>query len=152
MAQFKIYFEDFKVGNTINAGSRTITEDEIISFAKQYDPQPFHVDKEAAKESIYGGLIASGWQTCGIMMRLVVDGCLHEAATLGSPGIDEIRWLKPVRPGDTLTVTLTTLESRPSVSKPDRGLVVNAWQATNQHGEVAATLKGVGMFLRRPAE
>jgi acyl dehydratase len=151
MAQFKWYFEDFQVGHTIDAGSRTLTEEEIISFATQFDPQPFHVDKAAAEKSYFGGLIASGWQTCGIMMRLLVDAVLRDAASLGSPGVDEIRWLKPVRPGDTLTVSITTVESRPSASKPDRGIVVNTWQATNQHGEVVATMKGMGMFLRRPA-
>jgi acyl dehydratase len=86
------------------------------------------------------------------MMRLMIDAVLHDAASLGSPGLDEIRWLKPVRPGDTLTVSITTLESRPSTSKPDRGIVVSAWQATNQHGEVVATMKGMGMFLKRPAK
>jgi acyl dehydratase len=151
MAQFKWYFEDFKVGNTIELGSRTLTEEEIISFAKEYDPQPFHIDKAAAEKSMFGGIIASGWQTCGIMMRMLVDGYLREAASLGSPGVDEIRWLKPVRPGDTLSVSITTVESRPSSSKPDRGVVVNTWQATNQRGEVVATIKGMGMFLRRPA-
>ncbi|MEN3290914.1 MAG: hypothetical protein V7642_167 [Burkholderiales bacterium] len=151
MAQYKWYFEDFKVGNTIKLGSRTLTEEEIISFAKEYDPQPFHIDKAAAEKSMFGGIIASGWQTCGIMMRMLVDGYLREAASLGSPGVDEIRWLKPVRPGDTLSVSITTVESRPSSSKPDRGVVVNTWQATNQRGEVVATIKGMGMFLRRPA-
>jgi acyl dehydratase len=151
MAQYKWYFEDFKVGNTIELGSRTLTEEEIISFAKEYDPQPFHIDKAAAEKSMFGGIIASGWQTCGIMMRMLVDGYLREAASLGSPGVDEIRWLKPVRPGDTLSVSITTVESRPSSSKPDRGVVVNTWQATNQRGEVVATIKGMGMFLRRPA-
>jgi acyl dehydratase len=152
MAQFKWYFDDFKVGETIKTGSRTLTEEEIVSFAREYDPQPFHVDKAAAEDSIFGGIIASGWQTCGIMMRLMIDAVLHDAASLGSPGLDEIRWLKPVRPGDTLTVSITTLESRPSTSKPDRGIVVSAWQATNQHGEVVATMKGMGMFLKRPAK
>lgn len=152
MAQFKWYFEDFKVGNTVKTGSRTLTEEEIIAFATEYDPQPFHVNKAAAEKSIYGGIIASGWQTCGIMMRLLVDGVLREAASLGSPGVDEIRWIKPVRPGDTLTVSITTLESHPSTSKPDRGIVVNSWEATNQHGEVVATMKGMGMFLRRPEQ
>jgi acyl dehydratase len=152
MAQFKWYFEDFKVGNTVKTGSRTLTEEEIIAFATEYDPQPFHVNKAAAEKSIYGGIIASGWQTCGIMMRLLVDGVLREAASLGSPGVDEIRWIKPVRPGDTLTVSITTLESHPSTSKPDRGIVVNSWEATNQHGEVVATMKGMGMFRRRPEQ
>lgn len=152
MAQFKWYFEDFKVGDTIKTGSRTLTEEEIIAFATEYDPQPFHVNRAAAEKTVFGGIIASGWQTCGIMMRLLVDAVVRDAASLGSPGVDEIRWVKPVRPGDTLTVSITTLESRPSTSKPDRGIVMQAWQAINQHGEVVATMKGMGMFLRRPEQ
>ncbi len=150
MAQIKWYFEDFEVGKTIAVGSRTVTEEEIIAFATQFDPQPFHVDAEAANQSMYGGIIASGWHTCGLMMRLMVDGFLREAASLGSPGVDEIRWLKPVRGGDTLTVTTTTLDARPSTSKSDRGVVHTLWQARNQHGEIVATVKGMGMYLRRP--
>lgn len=151
MAQFKWYFEDFEVGKTIHVGSRSITEEEIIAFAKQFDPQPFHVDKAAAEKSMYGGIIASGWHTCSIMMRLMVEGFLRESASLGSPGVDEIRWLKPVRAGDTLNVTTTALEARPSESKPDRGVVFTEWRAVNQHGELVATVKGRGMFGRRPA-
>jgi acyl dehydratase len=150
MAQLKWYFEDFEVGKAIEVGSRTVTEEEIIDFATRFDPQPFHVDKAAAAHSIYGGIIASGWHTCAMMMRMMVDGFLHEAASLGSPGVDEVRWLKPVRGGDTLTVTSTALEVRPSASKADRGVVANLWQARNQHGELVATVKGMGMFLRRP--
>jgi acyl dehydratase len=150
MAQLKWYFEDFEVGKAIEVGSRTVTEEEIIDFATRFDPQPFHVDKAAAAQSIYGGIIASGWHTCAMMMRMMVDGFLHEAASLGSPGVDEVRWLKPVRGGDTLTVTSTALEVRPSASKADRGVVANLWQARNQHGELVATVKGMGMFLRRP--
>lgn len=150
MAQFKWYFEDFEVGKTIDVGSRTIVEEEIISFARQFDPQPFHVDKAAAEKSMYGGIIASGWHTCAIMMRLMVDGFLRESASLGSPGVDEVRWLKPVRAGDTLSVTTTVLEVRPSESKPDRGVVFTEWRAVNQHGELVATVKGRGMFGRRP--
>jgi len=150
MSQLKWYFEDFEVGRTIDVGSRTVSEEEIIDFATKYDPQPFHIDKVAAGKSMYGGIIASGWHTCGMIMRLMVDGFLKEAASLGSPGVDEIRWLKPVRGGDTLHVTTTALEVRPSASKPDRGVVVTQWQAKNQHGELVATVKGMGMFLRRP--
>lgn len=150
MSQAKWYFEDFEVGKVINVGSRTVTEEEIIDFAKQFDPQPFHVDKAVATQSMYGGIIASGWHTCGMIMRLMVDGFLNNSASLGSPGVDEIRWIKPVRGGDTLTVTTTALEMRPSGSKPDRGVVVTQWQATNQHGELVATIKGMGMFQRRP--
>lgn len=150
MTQAKWYFEDFEIGKTIEVGSRSVTEEEIIDFATKFDPQPFHVDKTAAEHSIYGGIIASGWHTCGMMMRLMVDGFLGKAASMGSPGVDEIRWIKPVRAGDTLTVTTTALEIRPSASKPDRGVVVTLWEAKNQHGELVATIKGMGMFQRRP--
>lgn len=150
MSELKWYFEDFEVGRTIEVGRRTVSEEEIVSFAKQFDPQPFHVDHDAASKSIYGGIIASGWHTCGMMMRLMVDGFLREAASMGSPGVDEIRWIKPVRGGDTLNVTTTALEKRESASKPDRGVVVTMWEARNQHGEVVATVKGMGMFKRRP--
>lgn len=148
--QLKWYFEDFEVGRTIPVGSCTVSEEEIIDFATRFDPQPFHVDRDAAATSIYGGIIASGWHTCAMMMRLMVDGFLSEAASMGSPGVDEIRWIKPVRAGDTLTVTTTPLEARPSGSKPDRGVVVTMWEAKNQHGELVATVKGMGMFRRRP--
>lgn len=151
MSRFNWYFEDFEVGKSIEVGSFTVSEEEIIDFATRFDPQPFHVDREAAAQSMYGGIIASGWHTCSMMMRLMVDGFLKGAASLGSPGVDEIRWLKPVRGGDTLTVTTTALEVHPSASKPDRGVVVSLWQGTNQRGEPVATVKGMGMFLRRPA-
>jgi acyl dehydratase len=150
MSQPTWFFEDFEVGNTIEVGKRTVTEEEIIDFATKFDPQPFHVDKDAASKSIYGGVIASGWHTCSMMMRMMVDGFLNKAASMGSPGLEEVRWIKPVRPGDTLTVTTTAIEKRPSGSKPDRGVVVTMWEAKNQNGEVVATVKGMGMFARRP--
>jgi acyl dehydratase len=150
MSQPTWYFEDFEVGRTIEVGKRTVSEEEIVEFATQFDPQPFHVDKDAAAKSIYGGIIASGWHTCSMMMRLMVDGFLKGAASMGSPGVDEVRWIKPVRGGDTLTVTTTALEKRESTSKPDRGVVVTMWEARNQHGEVVATVKGMGMFKRKP--
>lgn len=151
MSQPNLYFDDFEVGKTLEVGSRTVTEEEIVDFATQFDPQPFHIDKEAAAKSMYGGIIASGWHTCAIIMRVLVDGLLKDTASLGSPGVDEIRWLNPVRGGDTLTVTATVLEMRPSSSKPDRGVVVTLWEAKNQHGELVATVKGMAMFRRRPA-
>lgn len=144
------YFEDFTPGKVIALGSRTVTEEEIISFATQFDPQSFHVDKEAAADSIFGGVIASGWHTCGMIMRMVVDGFLKDSSSMGSPGVDEIRWILPVRPGDTLTVTAETLESRPSTSKPDRGVLITMWRATNQDGKLVCTIQGMGMFGRRP--
>ena len=151
MQPTKWYFEDFYAGQQIPLGSRTVSEAEILDFARQFDPQPFHVDHEAAAQSIFGGVIASGWHTCSMMMRMVVDGLLASSSSMGSPGLDSVRWIKPVRAGDTLTVVYITKEVRPSNSKPDRGVVVSVWQATNQHGEVVATVEGMGMYGRRPA-
>ncbi|MGH6691342.1 MAG: MaoC family dehydratase [Gammaproteobacteria bacterium] len=144
------YFEDFTPGQIIELGSRTITRDEIIAFAKQFDPQPFHLDDEAAKKTIYGGLIASGWHTGSIAMRLLYDGLLNDTVSLGSPGLDELRWVKPVRPEDTLSARLIVLECVPSRSKPDRGIVRTSIELRNQHGEVVVTTKGLSLFGRRP--
>ena len=149
MAQLKWYFEDMVVGRTIEVGSRTVTAGEIEAFATAFDPQPFHVDPQAAAHSIYGGVIASGWHTCSMMMRLVVDNFLKDAASQGSPGVDAIRWIKPVRAGDTLQVSTTVIETRPSSSKPDRGVVVTQWRAINQDGDLVATVQGMGLFMRR---
>jgi len=146
-----LYFEDFEVGSRRELGSYLVTEEELLAFARQYDPQPFHIDKEAAAKSIYGGLISSGWMTCSIMMRLLVLSTTGKSASMGSPGVDEIRWIKPVYAGDTLTVVLNVLDTRPSQSKPDRGIVHTQWEATNQRGELVCTVKGMGMYGRRPA-
>ncbi|MEM5429134.1 MaoC family dehydratase [Cupriavidus oxalaticus] len=146
-----LYFEDFEVGSRRELGSYVVTEEELLAFARQYDPQPFHIDKEAAAKSIYGGLISSGWMTCSIMMRLLVLSTTGKSASMGSPGVDEIRWIKPVFAGDTLTVVLNVLDTRPSQSKPDRGIVHTQWEATNQRGELVCTVKGMGMYGRRPA-
>lgn len=147
----KWYFEDFAEGQEITLGGRQVTEEEIIAFATQFDPQPFHIDHDAAAKSIFGKLAASGWHTCSMMMRMVVDGILNDLSSMGSPGLDGIRWIKPVYAGDTLNVSYLTKEVRPSNSKPDRGVVVSVWKATNQHGELVATVEGMGMFGRRPA-
>jgi len=144
------YFEDFTPGHVIELGNHTITRDEIIAFAKQFDPQPFHLDDEAAKKTIYGGLIASGWHTGAISMRLLYDGLVKDTVSLGSPGVDELRWVKPVRPGDTLSARLTVLECIPSRSKPDRGIVRSAVEMRNQHDEVVVTSKGLSLLGRRP--
>ena len=146
-----LYFEDFAVGSKRDLGSHLVTEEEILTFARQYDPQPIHIDKEAAQKSIYKNLISSGWMTCSIMMRLLVDNMTSKAASMGSPGVDEIRWLKPVYAGDTLSVSLVVLDARASSSKPDRGVVHTQWEATNQRGELVCTVKGMGMYGRRPA-
>ncbi len=145
------YFEDFAPGQVLELGSRTISRESMLAFAREFDPQPFHVDEEAAKRSIYGGLLASGWHTCSLWMRILCDGLLTDTASLGSPGIDELRWLKPVRPGDTLSVRMTVLEAIASRSKPDRGLIRSLTEMRNQHGEVVLTARGLSLFGRRPA-
>lgn len=145
------YFEDFQPGQVIELGGRTITKESIIAFAREFDPQPFHVDEAAAQRSIYGGLLASGWHTGSLAMRILYDGLLKDTASLGSPGIDELRWLKPVRPGDTLALRMTIVESIPSRTKPDRGLVRSLMEMRNQHGEVVLTIRGLSLLGRRPA-
>jgi acyl dehydratase len=144
------YFEDFFAGQEIALGSRTVSEEEIIAFATQFDPQPFHVDHEAAAASMFGGVIASGWHTCSMMMRMVVDGMMASSSSMGSPGLDKVRWHLPVRAGDTLTVSYLTTEVKASSSRPDRGVVWSTWKAVNQHGELVCTIEGMGMFGRRP--
>ena len=151
MGPVQWYFEDFHAGQEIPLGTRHVTEEEIIAFAAQFDPQPFHVDHDAAAASIFGGVIASGWHTCSMMMRMVVDGLLSQAAGMGSPGLDGVRWVKPVRAGDTLAVLYRTKETRASDSKPDRGVVWSVWEARNQQGELVCTVDGMGMYARRPA-
>ncbi|MGQ0502272.1 MAG: MaoC family dehydratase [Panacagrimonas sp.] len=147
-----LYFEDFHAGQTIELGSHTFTQGEIIDFARQFDPQPFHLDEEAGRKSHFGGLVASGWHTCSTLMRLLVDGLLLNTSGLGSPGVDKIRWIKPVRPGDSLRGTLNVLETIPSTSKPDRGVVRSEYFGTNQHGEVVVTMNTIAMYGRRPAK
>jgi len=146
------YFEDFYPGQEVQLGSRTVSEAEIIAFATAFDPQPFHIDHAAAAASPYGGVIASGWHTCSMMMRLVVDGMMGSAASMGSPGLDKVRWILPVRAGDTLSVSYLTTAVKASASKSDRGVVWSTWRAVNQHGELVCTIEGMGMFGRRPAE
>jgi len=146
-----LYLEDFKVGDTHEfPGRYTFTREAIIAFAREYDPQPFHVDEDSAARSIYGGLIASGWQTASVTFRLAVDGLIGRAASLGSPGVDELRWLEPVRPGDTVKVRAELLEVRNSQSKPDRGIVKIRYETSNQRGDVVFTMVGPGLFARRP--
>ena len=145
------YWEDFKPGEVIELGSRTIDRDRILAFAGEFDPQPFHTDEEAARHSIFGGLIASGWHTGSLSMRLFYDGLIKDVVSLGSPGFDELRWLKPVRPGDTLSARFTVLECVASRSKPDRGVIRALLETRNQHGEVVMSIKAVNLFGRRPA-
>jgi acyl dehydratase len=143
------YWEDFHVGEVEQIGERLVDKAEVIAFATQFDPQPFHIDEAAAKQSMYGGLIASGWHTCAMVMRMMCDAYLTQAASIGSPGIDNLKWLKPVRPGDVITARRTTIETRASKSKPDIGIVNNLWEVFNQKGELVMSMQGYGMFRRR---
>ena len=145
------YWEDFEVGETADLGSCSLTEEQIMAFGRKYDPQPFHVDPEAARRSIFGGLIASGWHTCALMMRLSVEAAQREqAAATGSPGIDSCRWLKPVRPGDVLTGATEILETWPSRTRPI-GFVRRRVEMVNQRGEAVLAIVGISMYRRRPA-
>jgi acyl dehydratase len=144
-------YEDMEVGKTYEVGTHTFTRDEIIGFAQQYDPQPFHVDDAGAAASPYGTLIASGWHTCSVMMGMLVRNMLKGSTSMGSPGIDDLRWLKPVRVGDTIRMTNSILDKRVSASKPDRGIVSTEWQGINQNGELVITVRSKAIFgLRNP--
>ena len=145
------YLEDFEPGAVFPAGSVQISEAEILEFARRYDPQVFHVDPDAARASIYGGLIASGWQTVAVTMRLLVDHVFGQSAAMGSPGVDEVRWHRPVRPGDTLSPRVTVLESRVSRSKPDRGVLRFRVDVDNQDGELVMSMVGTAFIGCRPA-
>jgi acyl dehydratase len=147
---WKYYWEDFPVGKIREFGGITVTTEEIIDFARKFDPQPFHLSEEGGKASLFGGLCASGWHTCAITMRMMCDEFLLETASLGSPGLENIRWLKPVRPGDTLRVRSVVLEARPMESKPHIGLVKVRWETLNQNNEEVAQMEGYGMYRRRP--
>jgi acyl dehydratase len=145
----RIYFEDIAPGTVTRFGPRKITREEIITFAAEFDPQPMHLDEEAAKKTMLGGLSASGWHSCAIMMRLIYDGFLVDAASMGAPGIDEVKWLKPVRPGDELSVRLTALEKREPKTRPDMGFVQFRCELLNQNGEVVLDSTYPGMFAKR---
>ena len=147
----KYYFEDFSVGQVAEYGPRRVSREEIIAFAAQFDPQPMHLDEEAARHTMLGGLAASGWHTCAILMRLMADGYLLDAASMGAPGIGEVKWLKPVRPGDDLTVRSTVQSVRASQSKPDRGFVNFLFEVLNGRGECVMTLTVPQMIARRNA-
>ena len=143
------YFEDYIPGAVFEYGEIRVDEAEIIEFASRFDPQDMHVDPEAARRGRFGGLIASGWHTGAMMMRLLADNFLPKAASLASPGIDELRWLHPVRPGDLLRIRVTVLEATPSRSKPDRGMVRTLIEVLNQDGNVVMSLKPMNIIARR---
>jgi acyl dehydratase len=145
----RYYWEDLQPGSTRELGSITVTAEEIKEFAGQFDPQPFHVDELAGRRSIFGNLCASGWHTCALAMKLTVENFLNESSSMGSPGLENLRWLKPVYPGDTLTLKHSITESRPLRKRPDTGLVRALWEMYNQNGEKVMQMEGYGMFRRR---
>jgi acyl dehydratase len=145
------YFEDYIPGAVHEFGSIDVDQMEMIAFARRFDPQPFHTDPDAAEKSVFGGLIASGWYTASVTMRLMVDHFISHVASLGSPGVDELRWLKPVRPGDTLSVRITVLEAQRSRSKPEQGFIRGLTEVLNQDGEVVMTMKSGGFIQCRSA-
>jgi acyl dehydratase len=145
----KYYWEDLTVGSVRDLGTASLTVEEIKDFASKFDPQPFHLDEEAARHSMFGALCASGWHTCSVAMGLTVRNFLSEAASLGSPGLESLKWLKPVYPGDTLHLRQVVLESRALRSRPDVGMVRSRWEMTNQNDEPVMQMEGYGMFRRR---
>lgn len=149
MTTIKYYWEDFIPGWRYESPPKTLTAQEIVAFAREYDPQSYHTDVEAARASPFGGLIASGWQTCGVAMRLMCDGYLLETSCIGSPGLDELRWFKPVRPGDGLRLKASVLEQTPSPKDPTRGTVKFRWDVHNQKDEVVCSMMGRQHFRRR---
>jgi acyl dehydratase len=146
------HWEDFPAGSVREFGAKTVTREAVLAFAREFDPQPFHVDDDAAEASLFGRLSASGWHTCAMTMRMICDDHLLESSSLGSPGIDSLRWHKPVYPGDTLRVRLEVLEARAMTSRPEVGLVRSRWLVLNQHGEAVLSMEGWGMFRRRPQQ
>lgn len=145
------YFEDYRVGDAYLFGPVDVTQEEIIEFARRYDPQSFHVDAAAASQSMFGGLIASGWHTAALMMRVLVDNFVSSVAGLGSPGVDQLRWLAPVRPGDRLRMRVEVIDARRSRSKPDRGIVRSRVEVLNQADVVVMSVEAVSlMHCRKP--
>jgi acyl dehydratase len=145
------WFEDYRTGAVYEYGYVEVGEEEILEFARRFDPQPIHVDPEWAADGPYGGLIGSGWHSAALTMRLIADHYLSRVASLGSPGVDELRWQVPLRPGDTLRLRTTIVETRPSRSKPDRGIVITDAELINQHDGRPITFRAANLLLLRPA-
>jgi acyl dehydratase len=149
----RLHFEDFSPGLAMDVpGSITVTKEAVVAFAREFDAQPFHTDEEAAERTFAGGLIASGWHTCGLLMRLVADGFINDSSSMGAPGVEELKWLKVVRPGDTVRVRYTVLESKASRSRPEMGLVRIHYELLNQRDEVVMTQRNWAMLGRRGFE
>ena len=149
MADITYFWEDMAVGQVRDLGTISPSREEIIAFASQFDPQPFHLDDAAGEASVFGGLCASGWHTCAMAMRLMVTNFLSQTSSLGSPGLENIRWTKPVYPGDTLRLQSSVLETKPMGRRPDVGMTRNLWEMFNQHGDKVLHMEGWGMFRRR---
>lgn len=147
----KFYFEDFERGSVAEYGPKLVTREEVIAYASAFDPQPMHLDEEAARASMLGGLAASGWHSCAMMMRMICDWFVLDSASMGAPGVDEVKWLKPVRPGDELTLRRTVLETRTSKSRPEMGFVKFDFEFINQARERVMTLTCTLMITRREA-
>jgi acyl dehydratase len=143
------YFEDVQIGETTRFGRYTVTREEIVEYARQFDPQPFHLDDEAARQSLYGGLIASGWHTAAMFIRMVCDEMIPGTATAGAKGFDDLRWIKPVRPGDVLTVE-SEVREKIEGRRPDVGTVKVESRISNQRGEVVMSLVSLVLYRRRP--
>jgi len=146
----RYYWEDFPEGEVREFGQMRVKREDIVRFASEFDPQPFHLDEVAGERSMFRGLVASGWHTAAMAMRMMCDAYLLDSASMGSPGLDQLKWLLPVRPGDTLRLRLTVLEARPLQSKPGVGLVRSRHEVLNQDGQVVMLMDGYGMFGRRP--
>jgi acyl dehydratase len=145
------YFEDFQIGQELPLGRYAVTRGEIVAFAAEFDPQPFHLDEAAGADSLLGGLAASGWHTCALFMRILYDGWLREAASMGSPGVDMLKWVRPVRPGDVLSGRSIVLDTRASNSRADRGFVRLRHEIVNGRGEIVMLAENPIMFSRRPS-
>ena len=149
MPDITYFWEDMAVGQVRDLGTISPSREDIIAFASQFDPQPFHLDDAAGAASVFGGLCASGWHTCSMAMRLMVTNFLQQTSSLGSPGLENIQWKKPVYPNDTLRLQTTVLETKPMGRRPDVGMTRNLWEMFNQHGDKVLHMEGWGMFRRR---
>ncbi len=145
----RLHWEDFTSGQVLSFGHHEVTREAVLAFARDFDPQPFHLDDAAAAASLFGRLSASGWHTCAMAMRMMCDGYLLDSASLGSPGIEALRWTRPVHPGDILRMRVTIVSARPLASRPAVGLVESRSEVLNQHDELVLTMHGSGFFLRR---
>jgi acyl dehydratase len=144
-----LHWEDFTIGGVAEYGPRHVSREEMVAFAAEFDPQPFHLDEEAARASLLGGLSASGWHSCCLMMRMLTDGFIGDSTFMGAPGVEEVRWLKPLRPGESVTIRATVLDTRASQSRPQMGFVKFLFEMLNAAGEPVMTLTVTPMFARR---